>query len=306
MAERAELVRTEAGPENGGAIATRTELSVEEIEAQVAKIADVMERVMLHDVHYGTIPGTDKPTLYKPGAEKLCLTFRLDPQYQRDEVREEGGHYTVTLTCTLWHIDSGKRIGSALGMCSTHEAKYAYRKAQRRCPVCNAEAVIRGRKEYGGGWLCWRKRGGCGESFPEDDAEITAQDVGERIPNPDLADAWNTVLKIGTKRALVAAVLNATAASDIFTQDVEDTVASPDDDDTDASAAPAPAAGQSGRVPGMDVMQAIRERFPHQVGDVVRAVREHLDVTSIPRLTDEQAQEAYELLDAMETGPADA
>jgi hypothetical protein len=40
--------------------------------------------------------------------------------------------------------------------------------------------------------------------------------------NPDIADVWNTCLKMGKKRALVDAVLTATGASDIFTQDVED------------------------------------------------------------------------------------
>lgn len=40
--------------------------------------------------------------------------------------------------------------------------------------------------------------------------------------NPDIADTWNTVLKIAKKRANVDAVKSTTAASDIFTQDIED------------------------------------------------------------------------------------
>ena len=40
--------------------------------------------------------------------------------------------------------------------------------------------------------------------------------------NADIADTWNTVLKIAKKRAFVDAVKSTTAASDIFTQDVED------------------------------------------------------------------------------------
>ena len=43
------------------------------------------------------------------------------------------------------------------------------------------------------------------------------------MENPDLADVYNTVLKIAKKRAHVDASLTATAASDIFTQDMEDT-----------------------------------------------------------------------------------
>ena len=43
-----------------------------------------------------------------------------------------------------------------------------------------------------------------------------------RVENPDIADVYNTVLKMAKKRALVDAVKSTTAASDIFTQDVED------------------------------------------------------------------------------------
>lgn len=43
-----------------------------------------------------------------------------------------------------------------------------------------------------------------------------------RVENPDIADTYNTVLKMAKKRALVDAVKSTTAASDIFTQDVED------------------------------------------------------------------------------------
>ena len=43
-----------------------------------------------------------------------------------------------------------------------------------------------------------------------------------RYENPDIADVYNTVLKMAKKRAFVDAVKSTTAASDIFTQDVED------------------------------------------------------------------------------------
>ena len=41
--------------------------------------------------------------------------------------------------------------------------------------------------------------------------------------NPDTPDLVNTILKMATKRAYIAAVLNATGASEFFTQDLEDT-----------------------------------------------------------------------------------
>ncbi len=213
----------EAFPENLGALApipTDLVLSAITVKNQVNLIKQVMDAVMEVDVHYGVIPGTPKPTLYKPGAEKLCLTFRLDPQYDSTE-RYDGDHLTVKSKCTLYHIATNQRIGSGEGSCSARESKYAYRQASRKCPKCGKPAIIRGKEEYGGGWLCLSKKDGCGAKFAINAAAITTQPAG-RVPNEDLPDQWNTVLKMADKRALIAAVLNATAASDIFTQDLED------------------------------------------------------------------------------------
>ncbi len=196
-------------------------LSITDVKSQVNLIQHVMREVMKVDEHYGVIPGTGtKPTLLKAGAEKLCLTFRLDPQYDITE-RQDGVHLHVTSKCTLYHIPTGQRFGSGMGSCSTREAKYAYRKASRKCPSCQAEAIIKGREEYGGGWVCFKKKGGCGAKFNDGDRSIEGQPEG-RLPNEDVADQYNTVLKMANKRSLVAAVLNAPAASDIFTQDIED------------------------------------------------------------------------------------
>ena len=37
---------------------------------------------MRKDIDFGVIPGTRKPTLLKPGAEKLCRLFSLRPGYE--------------------------------------------------------------------------------------------------------------------------------------------------------------------------------------------------------------------------------
>jgi hypothetical protein len=203
------------------AIMTRAELSVDEVVAQKNKIIEVMKRVMTADVHYGVIPGTDRPSLLKPGAEAINVALRLAPHYESEKVWHGDDHLTVISKCTLEHIPTRLVVGTGEGLCSTKESKYAYRNAKRVCPDCGQETIIKGKEEYGGGWLCWKKQGGCGAKFFEDDARITEQTVGQ-IDNPELPDSWNTVLKMADKRALVAAVLNATAASDVFTQDMED------------------------------------------------------------------------------------
>ncbi len=207
-------------------------LTVADVRSQVQLIQHILKEVMIEGQHYGNIPGTDKPTIFKAGAEKLCLTFRLDPQYEI-ETKAEGPHREITSKCTLWHIPSGQRFGSGMGSCSTRESKYAYRQSARKCPHCGKEAIIKGKEEFGGGWLCFKKKEGCGAKFADKDEAIIGQATG-RVPNEDIADQYNTVLKMANKRSLAAAVLNTTAASDIFTQDMEDIVA----DVTPVKAAP--------------------------------------------------------------------
>ncbi|HYE91110.1 MAG TPA: hypothetical protein VEA38_08830 [Terriglobales bacterium] len=229
-------------------IALRHELSVEELLGQVTKIQLVMQKAMKENEHFGKIPGTDKPTLLKAGAEKLCLVFRLAPSYAVDTLRD-GNDLTITSTCTLTHIPTGMVWGSGMGSCSTRESKYAYRNAKRVCPKCGKDTINRSKyppreaPRMAPGWYCHTKAGGCGENFLHDSPAIVSQEIG-RVENPDKADQYNTVLKMANKRSLVAAVLNVTAASDIFTQDLEDLVAhgaAPSGEIVDAEIVPPPA-----------------------------------------------------------------
>lgn len=219
MANETEALATVPVAEQG--LARVSELSVPEIVARVKKVHEVQKEVMHEGKHYGKIPGVDKPTLLKPGAEILGMVFRLDPQFDVVEQIRDGNHLTVVMKCTLFHIPTGARLGSGMGSCSTRESKYAYRKAERVCPACGKAAIIKGREEYGGGWVCFKKKDGCGAKYGDDDETITGQATG-RVENEDVADQHNTVLKMAIKRAHVAAILFVTCASEIFTQDVED------------------------------------------------------------------------------------
>jgi hypothetical protein len=103
-----------------------------------------------------------------------------------------------------------------------------------------------------GAWYCNKKADGCGANFGPGTAEaqaIESQDVG-RIENPDVADVYNTCLKMAKKRAHVDATLSALAVSDAFTQDIEDL---PNDDEhSGPTVTPAkdPAPGGGSKAPG--------------------------------------------------------
>ncbi len=205
---------------------TAGQLDIAQIEEQVQAIQQLLVRVMKPETHYGVIPGTSgKPSLFKPGAEKICFMFRLAPSYETERMTLPNGHREYEVTCTLTHIPTATTIGQASGSASTMESKHRYRGAAgRQCPSCGAIACRPAKRESGGGFYCDRNGGGCGAQFKATSPEATAiqNSPAVRMENTDPADQYNTVLKMAQKRALVAAVLIATAASDIFAQDLED------------------------------------------------------------------------------------
>jgi hypothetical protein len=203
------------------ALAVTPQVGAGELVQRLAVISEAMHTAMQDGVDYGLIPGVNKPTLLKPGAEKLGVLFQLDIQLVNEKTWGPGDHLTVTSHATVFHAPTGSRLGYGEGLCTTRERKYAYRNQKRTCPSCGAAAVIKGKQEYGGGWLCFKKQDGCGAKWPDGAAEIEGQEVGE-IDNPDLPDLWNTTIKMAEKRARVDAVLAVTGASALFTQDAED------------------------------------------------------------------------------------
>lgn len=187
---------------NESAIVVRDDhraLTAVEIRSQVNLIQEVMREVMISGVHFGTVPGTAKPSLYKPGAEKISMTFKIavDPQIEADLSTEDIRHYRIRANATSQ--STGLFLGSALGTCSSNEEKYKWREA-----VCQEEfeetPIERRRKK-------WKKG-----NPPHAVYQIRTEP----------ADIDNTVLKMAVKRAVIAVILQVTAASDIFTQDVED------------------------------------------------------------------------------------
>lgn len=175
-------------------------LATRDLQARVRKVHEVMGSVMRQGVHYGLIPGVKKPSLFQPGAELLRMAFQLATEYAVEDLSgPDVVRYRVTTK--LRHIPSGEYVGEGIGECSSDEEKYRWRKA-----VCEQEyeATPSDRKRVK--WVA-----------PYQKKPFSIQQV--RVEPADIA---NTVLKMAVKRADVGAIRAATAASDIFTQDVED------------------------------------------------------------------------------------
>jgi ribosomal protein L37AE/L43A len=204
-------------------------MSIDKALERRKAIVQATQQLMQEGVDYGKIPGSgDKPALLQPGADKLCNLFGLVIKYEVTKCEEDwigANHEGVPFFFYELKGRAYRQIGDAeylmgegLGSCNSWESKYKYRRAERSCPQCGKANI---RKSRDGGWFCWLKTDGCGANFAAGDPRIEGQEAGRRI-NPDMADVVNTVLKMAQKRAKVSTTINATSASEFFTQDVED------------------------------------------------------------------------------------
>lgn len=148
-------------------------------------------------VDYGELPGIDKPTLLKPGAEKIMQLYgcAVELDVTRRDQDMATGHLSIECTAKAISLASGQLVGMGVGSCSTYESKYRYR------------------------WEWWN---GKGQPVGDDWEQTRGGKWRKRVENRDLADQWNTVLKMGKKRAMVDLALTISGASERFTQDVED------------------------------------------------------------------------------------
>jgi hypothetical protein len=199
-------------------------LSFAQMRQRVEQLDEFYRGVMQRGTDYDLIPGTPKPTLLQPGAQLLDAIFALAPIFEElpGSVEDfEQGFFAYKIRCKLLVKATGATAAEAIGSCNSRENRYRWRDARRRCPECGVEAITKGRPEFGGGWLCWKKTGGCGAKYRDGDDAIEGQTVG-KVENDDPYTLANTILKMAQKRAHIGATLNATGASRIFTQDIED------------------------------------------------------------------------------------
>lgn len=142
--------------------------SVDLASQNLKQMYALAKKVMRHGIDYDTIPGTPKPSLLKPGAERLLQFFGLGHEVEcvnKVEDWEKGFffyHYRVKIT----HPNHpGLVVAECEGSANSKEKKYR---------------------------------------------------------SQDPYTIVNTLQKMAIKRALVGATLQATGASGLFTQDVED------------------------------------------------------------------------------------
>lgn len=152
---------------------------------------DFIKNDFVDGVDFGQIPGTDKPTLLKPGYEKIQFYLGLTPMFKLinrtylpnqekidkvynqqtkkyDTVKTVRNYYAWEWACELYH--DGIKVAEGVGCANTEERKYVSQYAKSETPDSLA----------------------------------------------------NTVMKIAKKRAQADAILNVGGISDMYTVDLED------------------------------------------------------------------------------------
>lgn len=160
-------------------------MGLEQFRQQIDELKSFIEENLKQDVDYGVIPGTPKPTLFKPGAEKLLRWHGLvvdSTVLPSSRLDIEGGVIDVDMEGRVRSVKLDQVLGTVHANCNSEEFRY------------------------------WSSR------HPEE----AFGDRGRSRRPQRLGDQKNTILKMCDKRLWVAAALLYTLASEIFTQDVED------------------------------------------------------------------------------------
>lgn len=208
----------------GGAMPATGQMSVYEVKSRITAVCEIMSNAMVQGTHYGAVIEGSKPTLLKAGAEMLAMTFRLAPEIEVEIKEIEGnGHREYVAKCLLRHITTGQVWAHGIGSCTTLESKYRYREeltetndivpaeyweAKNKKNFARAQMILGGKN-----FIAKKKSSGIWKIYKKSE---------NKIENPDIADTYNTVLKMAKKRAQVDATLTALSCSHLFTQDLED------------------------------------------------------------------------------------
>jgi hypothetical protein len=187
-------------------------MTPESAKAMDEQVRACTKAVLREGVDYGHIPGTngEEKSLWRPGAQKLLQWFRLECTCDRIEIErdDDGRKHGIT-----YRAEVGRGLKTATPVIlATCEGTADYDESK----FYQSEEQVRAR-------------------LREQEHKWAAKD--RRAPNADRWNSakeyradWNALMKRAQKRAIVGAVVDATAAGGIFTDREEDDPPVPQDD----------------------------------------------------------------------------
>ena len=116
-----------ATPNEDSGMSLIANADMNKMAAQLQAISNfqvMVEKNLNSGQDFGVIPGTGKPTLLKPGAEKIQMLMGVTSEYEVTNKIEdyEKGFFAYTVRCTL--SKGGTKITEGLGSCNTKEKRY--------------------------------------------------------------------------------------------------------------------------------------------------------------------------------------
>jgi len=116
-------------------------VNLQQVSATMQKIAQfqaVVQKALKKDHDYGVIPGTgSKPTLLKPGAEKILMLMGLTSEYEVIERVQDydRGFFAFTVKCALSKGDV--KVTEGVGHANTRERRYTSGRQQDAYTLAN-------------------------------------------------------------------------------------------------------------------------------------------------------------------------
>jgi len=181
--------------------------TIEDAKERLGTLQRFVKLVMKEGSDYGVVPGTEKPTLLKPGAEKLANIYGLYSEIHLIERLEDWDKpfFNYLFKTITFSMRTGIKVSEGVGSCNSYENKYRYRwvfesdlSAEDKADKDNLKKKEFYSKNQGRNYTMYR------------------------VLNDDIFSQVNTMQKMAAKRSYVDAVLKATRTSDFFTQDLED------------------------------------------------------------------------------------
>jgi len=227
-------------------------LTLQDLSYRAQVLDAFISRTLKDGVDYDVIPGTPKPSLLQPGAEKCQMLFGWTPKFvieEKIEQWDEPAFFYYRVTCQIWAGD--RLLGDRQASCNSHESKYRYRWVPEaeippyldRATLIKRDgilsepqfAVAKGETQgkYGKPAEYWqqfkdaiaKKTARQGERETAKGGKMLTWEIDGslwRVPNPDIADQHNTIIQMAQKRAHVAAIKMVANLSERFTMDQEE------------------------------------------------------------------------------------
>jgi hypothetical protein len=98
--------------------------AVQETLNKIVQFQSIVKNTLKKDLDYGIIPRCNKPSLLKPGAEKITMLLGLQTKFeivsQQSDV--ENGFFRYQIKCTL--LKNNEILTEGFGSANTKESKY--------------------------------------------------------------------------------------------------------------------------------------------------------------------------------------